>query len=63
MIARRNRKSKPDEVFSCFRGKYLAVDTNPVVLKGEWNHGHMVLIEFPDQAALKSGIHRWNTGV
>ena len=47
-------KSKPDEVFSCFRDKYLAVDTNPVVLKGEWNHGRMVLIEFPDQAALKS---------
>ncbi len=42
-----------DEVFRRFRGKYLAVDTNPTVLEGEWNHGRMVLIEFPDQAAFE----------
>lgn len=42
-----------DEVFSRFRGKYLAVDSNPAVLEGEWNHGRMVLIEFPDEAAFE----------
>ena len=42
-----------DDVFSRFNGKYLAVDSNPTVLEGEWNHGRMVLIEFSDQAAFE----------
>ena len=46
-----------DEVFSRYRGKYLAVDTNPIVLEGEWNHDRMVLIEFPD----KDAFEEWYT--
>jgi uncharacterized protein (DUF1330 family) len=35
-----------DEVFSGYRGKYLAVDDNPVVLEGNWEYTKSVIIEF-----------------
>ncbi|MGC6174577.1 DUF1330 domain-containing protein [Lacrimispora sp. 38-1] len=38
-----------DEVFSKFEGKYLAVDTDPTVLEGTWNHERIVIIQFPDK--------------
>lgn len=44
-----------DEVFSKYKGKYLAVDGTPEVLEGTWSYGRIVIIEFPDEAELK----RW----
>jgi uncharacterized protein (DUF1330 family) len=39
-----------DGVFSKFRGEYLAVDTEPEVLEGEWTYSKVVLIKFPGKA-------------
>ncbi len=44
-----------DEVFSKFKGKYLAVDTNPLVLEGEWAYSRVVMIEFPNEEEFR----RW----
>lgn len=41
-----------DEVFARFEGKYLAVDRSPEVLEGTWEYSRVILIEFPDRAAL-----------
>jgi uncharacterized protein (DUF1330 family) len=46
--------ARADEVFARFAGKYLAVDPNPEVLEGAWDCSRVVLIEFPDRAALLS---------
>lgn len=46
-----------DEVFEKFEGKYLAVDTSPQLLEGEWTHDRVVIIEFPD----KEKFERWYT--
>ena len=52
-------KKRLGPVFDKYEGKYLALDDNPEVLEGEWNYSRLVLIEFPDKAALK----RWyNSG-
>lgn len=40
---------KADEVFSKFKGKYLAVDDKPQILEGKWEYSRVVLIEFPDK--------------
>ena len=34
------------EIFKKFKGKYLSVDNDPVVLEGSWNCTRVVLIEF-----------------
>lgn len=44
-----------DEVFSKFKGKYLALDVNPEVLEGNWPYGRIALIEFENEGELK----RW----
>lgn len=44
-----------DEVFAKFKGKYLAVDTDPQVIEGNWNYDRLVLIEFPNKIELE----RW----
>jgi len=44
-----------DEVFSKFSGRYLAVDTSPTILEGEWDYTRVVLVEFPDRESLE----RW----
>ena len=41
-----------DSVFSKFNGEYLAVDSNPVVLEGNWDYSRLVLIKFPDRDSL-----------
>lgn len=46
---------KVDEVASRFEGEYLAVDPDAETLEGEREHGRLVIIRFPDQAALR----RW----
>ncbi|MFH0756404.1 MAG: DUF1330 domain-containing protein [Bacteroidota bacterium] len=37
---------RSEEVFSNYRGTYLAVDEHPVLLEGEWKPGRAVLIRF-----------------
>jgi uncharacterized protein (DUF1330 family) len=40
---------KSDEVFSKYRGEYLAVDNHPVILEGKWNYSRVVLIRFKSE--------------
>lgn len=42
-----------DAVFSKFNGKYLAVDTNPVVIEGSWLYSRFVIIEFENEKELR----------
>jgi uncharacterized protein (DUF1330 family) len=35
-----------DEIFSKYKGEYLAVDSHPSVLEGKWNYTKCVLIKF-----------------
>lgn len=44
-----------DGVSARFEGEYLAVDAGPKRLEGERAHGRLVIIRFPDEAALR----RW----
>lgn len=44
-----------DAVFAKHDGEYLAVDTAPTVLEGDWPFGRVVLIRFPSEIALR----RW----
>jgi uncharacterized protein (DUF1330 family) len=42
-------------VFSKFNGKYLAVDSDPEVLEGNWSYSRIIIIEFDNENELK----RW----
>lgn len=42
-----------ERVFENFNGEYLAVDTNPQILEGEWLHQRLVIIRFPSAEDLK----------
>ncbi len=35
-----------DEIFSKYKGEYLAVDSNPIIIEGNWNYTKSVLIKF-----------------
>lgn len=35
-----------DEIFSRYKGEYLAIDESPVVLEGKWNYTKSVLVRF-----------------
>ena len=35
-----------DEVFSKYKGEYLAVDENPTILEGRWDYTKSVIISF-----------------
>jgi uncharacterized protein (DUF1330 family) len=35
-----------DEIFSRYKGKYLAIDESPTLLEGEWDYTKTVLISF-----------------
>jgi uncharacterized protein (DUF1330 family) len=37
---------KFDDIFSKYRGEYLAIDESPTLLEGEWNYTKSVLIKF-----------------
>lgn len=37
---------KVDDIFSKFKGEYLAVDEAPKILEGNWNYTKSVLIKF-----------------
>jgi uncharacterized protein (DUF1330 family) len=44
-----------DEIFSKYKGEYLSVDSNPLVLEGNWNYTKSVLIKFND----KKDFNEW----
>ena len=35
-----------DDIFSRFKGKYLAIDESPTLLEGNWDYTKSVLIKF-----------------
>jgi uncharacterized protein (DUF1330 family) len=35
-----------DDIFSHYKGAYLAIDESPTLLEGEWNYTKSVLIKF-----------------
>jgi uncharacterized protein (DUF1330 family) len=35
-----------DEIFSRYKGEYLAIDESPTLLEGNWNYTKSVLIKF-----------------
>ncbi len=35
-----------DEIFSRFKGEYLAIDESPSILEGKWDYTKSVLIKF-----------------
>ncbi len=35
-----------DEIFSRYKGEYLAIDESPVILEGHWEYTKSVLIKF-----------------
>jgi uncharacterized protein (DUF1330 family) len=37
---------KFDDIFSKFKGEYLAIDESPSLLEGDWNYTKSVLIKF-----------------
>ncbi len=44
-----------DAVFGRYEGEVVLVDETPAVLEGEWPYTRLVLLRFPDEAALR----RW----
>lgn len=44
---------KCDEIFSKYNGEYIAVDSNPVVLEGNWDYSRSVIIRFPNESDLR----------
>ncbi|WP_105616330.1 DUF1330 domain-containing protein [Vallitalea okinawensis] len=45
---------KCDEVFSKYNGEYLAVDSNPEILEGEWDYSRSIIIKFPNERELEN---------
>jgi uncharacterized protein (DUF1330 family) len=35
-----------DDIFSQYKGEYLAIDESPTLLEGDWNYTKTVLIKF-----------------
>lgn len=46
---------KFDDIFSRYKGEYLAIDESPVLLEGQWNYTKSVLIKFMS----KSDFEDW----
>jgi uncharacterized protein (DUF1330 family) len=44
-----NYLDRADLVFAKYKGTYLAVDKQPMVLEGEWNYDRAVLIRFDNK--------------
>lgn len=42
------------DVFRKFEGRLLSADENPAVLEGNWDRDKLVLMSFPDEAALRA---------
>ncbi|HEX2921695.1 MAG TPA: DUF1330 domain-containing protein [Bacteroidales bacterium] len=43
-----------DEIFSRYRGEYLAIDEAPTILEGDWNYTKTVLIRFRNREEFES---------
>jgi uncharacterized protein (DUF1330 family) len=41
---------KFDDIFSKYKGEYLAIDESPSLLEGNWNYTKSVLIKFNSKA-------------
>jgi uncharacterized protein (DUF1330 family) len=41
-----NYLDKFDDIFSKYKGEYLAIDESPTLLEGDWNYTKSVLIKF-----------------
>jgi uncharacterized protein (DUF1330 family) len=39
-----------DDIFSRYKGEYLAIDESPVLLEGNWNYTKSVLIKFNSES-------------
>ncbi len=48
---------KSGEVFSRYKGQYLAVDNHPEVLEGRWNYTRTVLIRFESKKDFNDWYH------
>jgi uncharacterized protein (DUF1330 family) len=42
-----------DDIFSRYKGEYLAIDESPVLLEGQWNYSKSVLIKFNSEKDFK----------
>ena len=52
-----NYISRAWEIFSKYKGKYLAVDNSPEVLEGRWNYTRTVLIRFESKKDFDDWYH------
>ncbi len=46
-----------DEVFSRYKGTYLAVDEHPKLVEGKWEEGRAVLISFDSKEDFDAWYH------
>jgi uncharacterized protein (DUF1330 family) len=46
--------NRVDEVFSKFKGKYLAIDDKPKIVEGNWEYSRVVIIEFTTEKDFNS---------
>jgi len=46
-----------DRICEAYRGEYLAADTAPRLLEGDWRHERIVIIRFPDEETLLKWYH------
>lgn len=46
---------KAGEIFKRYKGEYLAVDNDPIVLEGDWNYTRTVMIRFKS----KTDFYDW----
>ena len=44
---------KFDDIFSKYKGEYLAIDESPTLLEGNWNYTKSVLIKFNSKKDFK----------
>jgi uncharacterized protein (DUF1330 family) len=44
---------KAGDIFKKFKGKYLSVDNNPLILEGKWDLTRLVLIRFENEKDFK----------
>lgn len=46
---------KSTDIFKKYKGEYLSVDNEPLVLEGKWDYARTVLIKFPS----KTDFEKW----
>ena len=63
LAAYRRYQSRFADVFQVFDGTLLAADESPTVEEGSWPHQKVVLLAFPDEAALRAGVDCCGDGV